>query len=898
MWAISRTPGPEGLCKPARPSRNSALLSNRILVIGWVFTLLFGGVILRLFDLQITRGSEYRGRALAPAVEPTSLPALRGALLSRDGEPLARDLIGGVVEINPSLYRERSLVHAVADLLWLLSVPPHATPKDCLAAVRAKPLESAQQILGTPASTLLTDSQVLAERGAALLYPHGALLRSPPECEARLRAACEVVVGDGRRIRRRELRSLGAEVGSLARALPMEPRSLGLRLLTELRLEEELGRAVGFRDAEEIQQAIEASFARESQWVFERLEHELRDAAALDRLGSARLDRLFHSPEELRAFAASLSAHPQDPLEAEAAISADDALRAGQLPPLLTDEALAEAAKTRDSVGEAARRGLFTGDSEALLEAWWRRERTQPDFDPEEHLGPRRRRELLARYRGARSFRFGARSTGDVAGLIVGPGRLERVGFRQAPAFRRDESILQGLPLGLQLLVGEVAPETGLPRGGFGLEFANQRRLHGRPGLGSGAVPERPPEHGNDQSTTLSIPLCRKLEAVLKTAAFDDPAAIAVVHVATGEVLGLATWPLPSDLRTALLERSERDDEIRWLRQFLRRGEGMTTQRHLWLQSLVVPNESERRERDFLAFALDRPRDWAPARLSDLQKKQARSGSYHRAVDSSEHFPPGSVFKALTLLAGLEAGVVNRHTIVDCVDTERRPYHRCHDHGAKIDVRAALEKSCNEFCYFVGEHLGAAAQVDFFDRMGLFDAIPGLLPAERDRIPVLLHDPPKSLAIGGGSVFCTPVRAAGLAASLGLGRVVHPHLVRLEGAESAIGPEFASAANLGLVRSGMRDVVGPRGTAARHQRELAPFRIAAKTGTADYGSPETERLQQAWFVGFAPADPADRPEWAFAIVRTNTTRQGADVAGLSEGVLKALGEVFPEKIWW
>jgi penicillin-binding protein 2 len=134
-----------------------------------------------------------------------------------------------------------------------------------------------------------------------------------------------------------------------------------------------------------------------------------------------------------------------------------------------------------------------------------------------------------------------------------------------------------------------------------------------------------------------------------------------------------------------------------------------------------------------------------------------------------------------------------------------------------------------------------------------------------------------------------------LAASLATGLRVTATF--LHGPTPSFAPLRVGAATLSLVRAGMRDVVLPGGTAGQ-VAGLQHFRIAAKTGTADYEASGGERLNQAWFVGYAPADPGETPRIAFAAVRAHTHDKGADAAPLVARALEALARTHPGERWW
>jgi penicillin-binding protein 2 len=278
-------------------------------------------------------------------------------------------------------------------------------------------------------------------------------------------------------------------------------------------------------------------------------------------------------------------------------------------------------------------------------------------------------------------------------------------------------------------------------------------------------------------------------------------------------------------------------------------------------------------------------------------ERLAVSPGYHRALENPEHLSPGSVFKALTILAGLESGFIDTATTFPCLTRPELDYHRCsHEHGPAVDLHHALKKSCNAYCYRVGSLVGSAYLVETYRRFGFFDPVPGLFRSDDRQAAILLRDTPMDLSIGMASLRCSPVHAAAIAASLARGRVVRPHLFVPDGFEP-IGESLGEPAHLAAIRRGMVAVAEPGGTVDAFPK-LQRLKVASKTGTADNESALGEILNQAWLVGYAPADPGRQPEIAFAVVLNHTRGHGRLAAPLSIDAIEAFGDVFPDRRWW
>ena len=201
----------------------------------------------------------------------------------------------------------------------------------------------------------------------------------------------------------------------------------------------------------------------------------------------------------------------------------------------------------------------------------------------------------------------------------------------------------------------------------------------------------------------------------------------------------------------------------------------------------------------------------------------------------------------------------------------------------------------------MGDRLGAQRLVAAYERLGLFEPIPGL-PVQRPSKGLLMGAHCRNLAIGGGSLHCTPIRAAGLAASIARGRVVRPWVA---GPPLPVGDALVPPGSewmLALVREGMRGVCGPSGTARKHATDLQRLRIAAKTGTADHPGAGGRQVHEAWFVGYAPLDD---PRLAFAVVLPNARADepgfkgvvGADAAPYAVRALEICAEALGVR-WW
>ncbi|MGI5915842.1 MAG: penicillin-binding protein 2 [Anaerolineae bacterium] len=270
----------------------------------------------------------------------------------------------------------------------------------------------------------------------------------------------------------------------------------------------------------------------------------------------------------------------------------------------------------------------------------------------------------------------------------------------------------------------------------------------------------------------------------------------------------------------------------------------------------------------------------------------------------SSLFPPGSTFKVIPAVAGLQEGVINRSTTFTCRGTyllpnryypddlsQAQPFY-CWNRGGHgtLNVTAAIAQSCNIFFnQMVGgvdnfRGLGMERLADYMHLFG-FGALtgielpgetPGLVPDDRWKRQTYgeswLTGDSYNAAIGQGYVLSTPLQLLNATAAIANGgtlnrpqivyqvidaegnpvRVMTPDPIR----QLPVSPEVIE-----IVRQGMRDTVA-RGT-ARHAA-IPGIEVAGKTGTAEYpGVDESGRLMldrygnlptHAWFTAFAPFD--------------------------------------------
>jgi penicillin-binding protein 2 len=231
-------------------------------------------------------------------------------------------------------------------------------------------------------------------------------------------------------------------------------------------------------------------------------------------------------------------------------------------------------------------------------------------------------------------------------------------------------------------------------------------------------------------------------------------------------------------------------------------------------------------------------------------------------------YPTGSIFKVITMAAGMENGVARAADTYDCgLDWNGLPGVTLHNWQPEgmLKLSEALTQSCNPAFYEIGLKLD---QVDptllpnFARAFGLgqptgvqgIHEAAGTVPDptwKRQQIgePWSSGDS-VNLAIGQGYLLATPLQMANAYAALARGGALLAPRLEQDLEAQPLGSLNLSAATLSAIVDGMRRVTStPQGTAyyAFRDEKLA---IAAKTGSAENENPDAH----AWFVGFTPPD--------------------------------------------
>ncbi len=258
---------------------------------------------------------------------------------------------------------------------------------------------------------------------------------------------------------------------------------------------------------------------------------------------------------------------------------------------------------------------------------------------------------------------------------------------------------------------------------------------------------------------------------------------------------------------------------------------------------------------------------------------------FNRALNA---YDPGSVWKIVTALAGLESGKFPFDTLLEtkpCITYGSQCFREHNDLGfGVIGYEDALRVSSNTFFYQVGYGVGVDEIYEVSKKLG-FNSLSGIEIADQENIGLVassewanngrgwgqpgrtpwVPEDIASMSIGQFVVQVTPIQIArAYAAIANGGYLVTPYLVKKDGKNLVdkkrtlidIDPE-----NIQLIKRGLRKVV-ESGTGVEINygvSNLPP--VSGKTGTAEDGE---GGLDHAWFVCFTPSDKSELLIVAFA----------------------------------
>ncbi len=292
-----------------------------------------------------------------------------------------------------------------------------------------------------------------------------------------------------------------------------------------------------------------------------------------------------------------------------------------------------------------------------------------------------------------------------------------------------------------------------------------------------------------------------------------------------------------------------------------------------------------------------------------LQTDDANSPLVNRATQAG--YPPGSIMKVVTAAAALDSGEYEPDSTVSGkspIAISGTPLSNFSDQQfGDIPLTTALTNSVNTVWAQVAEKLGRQRMNEYMTRFGFGTDPPmdypdgqmrpsGVFDVKRNKI--IPTDSGKvdigRVGIGQERLLVTPLQMATVAATVANGGVrMKPHLVdrvvdpdgrTVERIEPEEAERVMSASNAGKLGQMMSNVVR-EGTGVG--AALQGIAVAGKTGTAELNI--AQRINQPWFIGFAPLSS---PKVAVAVTLENIqgaqSQGGAVAAPIAKVVLQEL----------
>lgn len=404
-------------------------------------------------------------------------------------------------------------------------------------------------------------------------------------------------------------------------------------------------------------------------------------------------------------------------------------------------------------------------------------------------------------------------------------------------------------------------------QGAYGLEAKYNSTLSGTPGrqitakdaLGD-ALPTTyeksyPATEGSSIVTTIDQMIQHYIEKRLDETMLqynpDEGAAIIVMDVKTGGILGLASRP-NYDLNDP---QTIYDEETRTL-----------------LASIADPEE--------YAAALTKARE-------DQWQNKAITDTYE----------PGSVFKTVTASAAIEEGTATVNSTYNCYGAVEFPgldkpikCHKVAGHGL-LDFNGALVNSCNPAFITIGQGLGQQRFFKYYEAFGLTEKTGIDLPAENigSYYDASMSNISLASCSFGQSNTVTPLQMLTAAvATINGGYLLTPHIVdrvvdsngnTVEEYGAQIRRQVISEETSAIMRTALEQVVSNNGGTNAY---VKGYRIGGKSGTAQKLTDSTDTKRVFSYFVFAPADD---PQVAALVLVDEPTEGDTSYANVVVGPL-------------
>jgi len=249
-------------------------------------------------------------------------------------------------------------------------------------------------------------------------------------------------------------------------------------------------------------------------------------------------------------------------------------------------------------------------------------------------------------------------------------------------------------------------------------------------------------------------------------------------------------------------------------------------------------------------------------------------------------YPPGSTFKTFVGFAGLETGRITPKETFSCPTSFTVGDHTFRNwkkvDAGRLTFKEALTQSCNTWFYQAGLKMGPEPIIDFSKRIGLGrrTGIPlrseasGNIPDNDYMMRVhkrtIKGGDVANLSIGQGDILISPLQMAQAMSVMANGGFLHQArlVLQVQSIDNKVVAAYPDRIREQIpvapdVREELRRAlvgVTSDGMGTAHQAAVKGIEVAGKTGTAQWGPTDRQRIA-AWFAGFLPAD---NPKYSFA----------------------------------
>jgi len=292
---------------------------------------------------------------------------------------------------------------------------------------------------------------------------------------------------------------------------------------------------------------------------------------------------------------------------------------------------------------------------------------------------------------------------------------------------------------------------------------------------------------------------------------------------------------------------------------------------------------------------------------SELKRLTSGTDSPFQNRAISGQYAPGSVFKIVMALAGLEEGVITPEDSIVCpgsYDFGNRTYHCWKEGGhGSVNLHRAIRESCDVYFYKLGRKLGIE-KIAYYARMcglgtktgiELDSEKSGLIPNNEWKLKKygVAWQPGETISASIGQSFdlVTPLQAARLISVIfNGGKVYQPKIVKWIGDEKnksqsrpvLQGELKVKRSTLEIVKNGLIAVVNEAGGTGGRARVKQTV-VAGKTGSAQVAGLDKKIKDNAWFVGIAPAE---NPKIAVAVIIEKGEHGGSAAGPLAGELIK------------